>query len=293
MGDFPFFAAERPTVVYSDCHSAVTQVVSFLASGVINVQWLCQAWWRSFARLVRTRREVHHDPFKISWIPAHVLESVPDTLLTEEQATAFGTTVFSNEQSMLYTAISSGSQRFMRCCRQQLIALLQSKPQLLYPQWHWHASQHLFSWKPKIPNNIGSAKSWRYGSAAWQAVVEFLRNLKWLCHPEESVSFCELAVAFHADGHRIPGDQAHKTFRDLYKMIREALLFLHKQHNAQPFPGTFNSTKPRAGGRILPQGCIEGAIPFASTKGLTLLAQLFCLGADRRLETWTIPLNEW
>lgn len=52
-------------------------------------------------------------------------------------------------------------------------------------------------------------------------------------------------------------------------------------------------TKLGACGRILPQGCIEGAAPFISTEGLILFASLWGIGADRRLATWSIPVADW
>ena len=171
--------------------------------------------------------------------------------------------------------------------------LTETQAMELYPQWHWTTPQAKFSWKPKIPDDMPAPKSWKHGVETWTQVRKFFQNLRWLCHKAESYSFTELAVAFHAAGHRIQGDQEQITFRDLYKVIREALLYLHKSADAQPVPGIFNSTRPRACGRILPQGCIEGATPFVSSQARVLLAKLFGVGADRRLETWTIPVNDW
>ena len=163
----------------------------------------------------------------------------------------------------------------------------------LYPQWHWTTPVTKFSWKPKIPDVMVAPKSWRHGPATWISVRTFLQQLQWLSHPAESYSFCELAVAFHSAGFRVSGDQEQITFRDIYKILREALLYLHKSSEAQPFPGSFNSTKPRACGRILPQGCIDGACPFVLPSARILLAHLFGIGADRRLETWAIPVHDW
>ena len=202
---------------------------------------------------------------------------------------------------MRFTSIIIGFLCCMLCCQQRMKPQLMNRLRVfqnfrksctqaaaLYPQWHWSTPVSQFRWKPKIPSDLAPPKSWRHGHKTWTVVIGFLADLKWKCSGDESISFC----AFHADGRRLPGDQSGVTFRDLYKILREALLFLHKSEEAQPFPGSFNSTKPRACGRIMPQGCIEGAAPYVSAKGLTMLAQLFCLGADRRLETWTIPVHE-
>ena len=73
------------------------------------------------------------------------------------------------------------------------------------------------------------------------------------------------------------------TFRDLYTVVREAMLALSTNPDVQPFTGPFNSTRPRACGRILPQGCVEHATPHIAPEGVLLLVRLFGAGADRRL----------
>lgn len=134
-----FFTAAKPTVVYSDCQSAVTQVASFLTTGVINVQWRCQAWWRSFAHLVRARRAVHPDPFTICWIPAHVLESVPDTLLTEEQAAAFGATVRHNRLNRIADRVAKHLAHRLSPVHQ---SVQQQARQAIYRHQYWFTMLH-------------------------------------------------------------------------------------------------------------------------------------------------------
>ena len=118
----------------------------------------------------------------------------------------------------------------------------------------------------------------------------FLRSLRWHVETSLSVSFHELAIAFHADGYKLNRDFDLTTYHDIYKVVRETIQLLGNEETADCHPGSFNSTKPRCCGRVLPQGCIVGAAPFFDDAKRVVLAQLFTQGAGRTLSSWKLPL---
>lgn len=123
----------------------------------------------------------------------------------------------------------------------------------------------------------------------WNECLKFLRGLRWLVDDAQSFSFNELAVLFHCRGHHAK-DRDLTTYLDLYRVIREVLQSLSHDDAVQAHPGVFHTTKPRCCGRVLPQGCIVGAIPFVTDSERVHIARLFSQGAGRTLASWQVPL---
>ena len=110
---------------------------------------------------------------------------------------------------------------------------------------------------------------------------------------EQSFSFTELAVVFHYEGFRLEGDNTMRTFYDVYKAIRECMQYMTKIDECDGFPGVFDTAFPRSCGRVLPQGCIRGAIPYFADEAKLLVARLFAAGAGRTIDSWRLPLADF
>ena len=70
-------------------------------------------------------------------------------------------------------------------------------------------------------------------------------------------------------------------------------MYLKKMPECDSFPGTFDTAFPRSRGRVLPQGCIRGAIPYFSNEAKLLVGRLFAAGAGRTIDSWRIPLADF
>ena len=162
--------------------------------------------------------------------------------------------------------------------------------QMRFPHWPWGISCSGYKWKPKIPTAIPTPAKWHGTSYDWNQIVSFLRQLRWCTADDQSISFCELALLFHQRNFRFEGDQQILSLYEIYKLMREAMLFLSKQDTLQAFPGLFHSTKPRSCGRVLPQGCIDCAAPWMSDPERIQLVKVFELGAGREIDSWRILL---
>lgn len=156
--------------------------------------------------------------------------------------------------------------------------------QARFPQWLWGTPAALYTWRPKLPNEIWCPAKWSGSPHNWKVCCDFLRQL-------QDCSFNELAVLLHARGFQLQFAHEDVTFFDLYKLVREAMQLLNADDTADPHPGEFHTTKPRCCGRVLPQGSILGAIPYVSDDERVLIAQLFQPGAGRTLASWKILLT--
>lgn len=162
-----------------------------------------------------------------------------------------------------------------------------------YSHWLWSTPSGSFCWKPRLPHSHPCPRTWPASDDDWREICAFLRSLRWKTGNEYSFSFCELAAVFHASGYRIHSDVQLLTFRELTNLIRKAIQLLSKDPAADAVPGTFNSTRPRSCGRVLPQGCLDHAIPFVTEEGYLLIARLLARGAGRTLESWEIPVCDF
>ena len=321
--------ASFPATIYCDCLSVVEQANSIFDGGTPDCQWACLPWWHYLMRLTQVRRAVHDPPFRIKWIPAHCFEGIPIEILNEELAALRGTTLEHVSQNRLADASAKECALQNACVfaevqreatqaikKHQLwltelhsmlptfqpdrAVIHETKPQAAaanqadcearFPLWPWRSVVHHFKWKPKIPNNIQCPRNWTGDQHDWESCCRFLCTLRWHVEASLSVSFHELAIAFHVDGYKLNRDFDLTTFHDIYKVVRETVQLLGNVDTADCHPGSFNSTKPRCCGRVLLQGCITGAAPFFDDAKRVVLAQLFTLGAGRTLSSWKLPL---
>lgn len=323
-------AAYFPMTIYCDCLSVVEQAQKIFAGQNPQATWSHFRWWNFLYSIVCLRKKVCEVPFQIIWIPAHCFEGIPIELLTEDLAALKGTTkehilhnrlvdaaakefahstatVFPDTQRQVQNAIVQ-HQRWLidlhtllpteqpdraPACTPQC-----SKPQTTlescrqrFPTWLWHLPPAAYGWRPKIPSGMPCPNKWTGHAEDWNACISFLRSLRWYVAEGQSFSFNELAVMFHCSGFSLQKDKDLVTYLDIYKVIRGALQILTKDETVDAHPGVFHTTKPRACGRILPQGCIVGAIPLVSDKVRLCIASLFSRGAGRTLQSWNLSVH--
>ena len=326
---FACASARFPTTIFSDCRSVVDQAHELFMGGLPDDNWACANWWSFLHQVVQLRRTQCTCPFKIRWIPAHCFEGIPVELLTEELASCKHTTLehiqnnrladaaakeLANQSAPVVTEVQSKVRGALIHHQQWLINLHELLPthqpdrlveidenkppdevtlasaQRRFPQWLWGSPRVLFPWVPKVPHEHAPPARWTGQMQDWNECLNFFRGLRWLADDEQSFSFNELAVIFHSRGHRITKDLELTTYLDLYRIIREALQCLQHDEAVQIHPGVFHTTKPRCCGRVLPQGCIVGSIPFLSDSERVQIAWLFSQGAGRTLASWQVPL---
>ena len=323
--------ASFPTTIYCDCLSVVEQAQSIFAGNQPHSTWSHRRWWTFLHHLVCRRKEVCDEPFRISWIPAHCFEGIPIELISEDLAALKGTTTehiwhnrlvdaaakeFAHRTASVHPDTQKLVQNAIFQHQRWLIALHSLLPtdqpdratnqtsqsvephctldacRKRFPTWPWHTlSADVYTWKPKIPAGLQCPSKWAGPEDDWHACVNFLRTLRWHVAEDQSYSFNELAVAFHCSGFKLQKDTDLVTFLDIYRAIRGVLQILSKDDSVDAHPGIFHTTKPRACGRILPQGCIIGAIPLVSDKVRMCIASLFSLGAGRTLSSWEISVH--
>lgn len=325
-------AATTRLAIYSDCLAVVKQANAVFDGERPDPMWRCFHWWIFLADVVANRSAETSRPFNIEWIPAHQYDHIPIELVTEDMARCVNTTLQHIANNRLVdraarefaVSIAPIDPQFkpklieaIRSHQQWLVGVHASLPthaseesnvrnvqelpdkltsaqcRLRYPQWPWDAPAASFKWKPKIPLNLPCPETWKSHPENWNSICEFLRGLRWKEDPDTSFSFCELAAIFHASGARIKADCELLTFREVTNLIRKTMLILSKNPCVQAFPGSFNSTRPRSCGRVLPQGCIDHAFPFVRPEGYELVANLLARGANRTLESWEIPVCDF
>ena len=321
--------ASFPATIYCDCLTVVEQAHKVFQGGLPEDNWACFPWWLFLRRLTQIRRAVRDPPFRIIWIPAHCFEGIPVDLLSEELAALRGTTLehilhnrladaaakeCASNTACVYADVQKEATKAIKvhqlwltrlhamlptyqpdraiCIEESLQhdCVSQTECQNRFPQWPWGSEIQQFRWRPKIPNIVPCPSSWTSNDLDWKTCCRFLRSLRWRTGKDLSVSFHELAIAFHDDGFKLDRDLELTTYHDIYKLLRETLLHLSNNEAVDCHPGHFRSTKPRCCGRVLPQGCIVSAAPwFDDTKRVTL-ARLFAAGAGRTLDSWKLPL---
>ena len=81
-----------PLLVNMDCQTIVRQFHVLLQTMQVDTHWSHPRWWEILLHHVKERRTKMDHPLILRWIPAHVLENIPEHLITAEMAKAHKTT---------------------------------------------------------------------------------------------------------------------------------------------------------------------------------------------------------
>ena len=325
--------ASTKVIIFSDCLNVVNHAQHLFQGGSVDPSWSCLEWWQALEKIVHLRARDVTRPFWIEWIPAHKLEHIPDCLISDDLAALHNTTVehivrnrrcdmaakeFAQGLCPIKLDMFSEMTKAVEAHQRWLINLHTLMPtgdpcaglthgiheneeaapdielcKMRFPHWHWGLSRKFFPWRPKIPNRLPPPPSWKAQKEDWDTLCAFLSGLHWQVDSSQSFSFCELAVFYHKAGFALSGDLEVCTLYDIYKLMRECILQLSKMPNVDAFPGQFSSTKPRSCGRVLPQGCIDGAIPYHPDEVRVSIATAFAKGAGRQIDTWRLCIGDF
>ena len=306
--------ASTKVIIFSDCLNVVNHAQHLFQGGSVDPSWSCLEWWQALEKIVHLRSRDVARPFWIEWIPAHKLEHIPDYLLSDDLAALHNTTVehitrnrrcdiaakeFAQGLCPINLEMFSEMKKAVETHQRWLINLHAMMPTgdpgagLIHGNDENDDAAPDLPWRPKIPKRLPPPPTWKAPKEDWDTLCAFLSGLYWQVDCSQSFSFCELAVFYHQAGFCLSGDLEVCTLYDIYKLMRECILQLSKMPNVDAFPGLFSSTKPRSCGRVLPQGCIDGAIPFHSDEVRVMIASAFAKGAGRQIESWRLCIGDF
>ena len=97
-----FCTAESPIEIRSDSKTVVDQVKILIETHTVSPGWMHYEWWCFLKTIYLQRFDLLSSPLIVKWIPAHVLESLPCELISEQLARSHGTTwtdIFCNRKA--------------------------------------------------------------------------------------------------------------------------------------------------------------------------------------------------
>ena len=312
--------------IFSDCKAVVQHLQDMILQNQVGKTWPHQNWWSFLLMLFRSKFQAVQG-LQITWIPAHLFETIPCELVTNEMAASRGTSpkhvllnrlvdvqaklaaaeacaVSPDNDQWLYQAILQrqewltilnkeiGDERPPQEERDQLDARVAQNSDCIYPMWPWGAFLPDFPWRAKIPVDLEMPASFNTFRAFWPFFVRFMNGLHWRTG-DFSTAYIELAVLFHQRGFTLQCcDVDTFTFKDLMSAMRKMCTAVKNLDNASFFPGEqTNATKSL--GKTFPTGSLKGAIPWRSDEELLGLQQMCIDGAGQAFSSWSFPLREY
>lgn len=90
-----FSRASGPILIHTGSLTIVNQFESLIAQEAVDMQWtLCElVGWAHLWSLYKIRIGLHPLPLRLQWCPAHLLENVAETDITEELAEQAGSNI--------------------------------------------------------------------------------------------------------------------------------------------------------------------------------------------------------
>lgn len=79
--------------IYSDCKSVVDQFATLIQQSSVDISWSHGVWWRAILHIYLSRVVAGSEPVRVFWIPSHVGDHLPDSMITPAFAAVHGTTV--------------------------------------------------------------------------------------------------------------------------------------------------------------------------------------------------------
>lgn len=97
-----FAQADGPIIISSDNETVVKQTKQMIAQNEVQTSWQHFQWWAFFLHILNLRKCFARQPLQIRWIPAHLLESLPCELISNQAAREAGSTwldIFCNRKA--------------------------------------------------------------------------------------------------------------------------------------------------------------------------------------------------
>ena len=128
----------------------------------------------------------------------------------------------------------------------------------------------------------------------WKVFCDFMDTLQWQVGEGKTVSYAELAVAFHVRHFVFPSlDSESATLREVISILRKlcTTATAGQCDNASFHPGSQSSLN-KSCGRTFPAGVILGASCWLSNQELCVLADLCSDGASQCMKSWNFLLQD-
>ena len=310
--------------VYSDCQEVVTMVNNLVRTRCIPRNNLHLEWWQQLLLVVNQRSIVCLDPvLSMTWIPAHLEDSLPVSLIPAETIQKAGTTrkhvelnriadrvakqfalqrcpITPKDKSLLQTAVLHQQEILTRLnkyigfeCSEDFVALSSSpKPmdvqdfRKCYPGLAWNMEEDSFDMTLTTPASSPPHKA-DMTQVDWEQLCDFLSSLRWTQGQHLLCTYQELAFLFHLRGFRLHKRPAH--FQELVLRLRQGIVALYKQ--CPDLPGTPAARATKCIGKVLPQGALTGILPYFAQNELALFARVLAAGAGRFADSWSFSFD--
>ena len=322
-----FAMAPQPLVIHTDSLTIVQQFSSLLGDGVVQLEWTHANWWNFLYNLLVQRRIFHDSPLQLIWCPAHLLEHIPSSMVTEEQAVRVGSsrqdiilnrladTVAKNHIQKAARDIKadivmkeadvfarqlwlSKCNRFCKkpaantSCPGETVAQapVPFTAREMCPRWPWDVSSALYTWHSQVDLDVSFRATPSLSEANFRTFLRFCSSVKWRVGDGYACSVFELAVLAFIEGWRFQHQVGTLCTPQAYATLIRAGLAFCKLKQIVVAPLSLEKGN-KSNGKTFPKGVFVGAEAFLPNPALEMLARAFSKGAKQSPSTWNMPFD--
>ena len=324
-----FVTSTGPLTIKSDCKAVVDHVHWMCQQGTIDQHWPHVSWWHFLYHVWHARCRFVSDPLIAIWIPAHLLEQIPEHLIDEDMAHAHGSTVVdilrnrtadhaaknatikhaaihANVYPTLCSAVLQRQEWLTKLCimlgqdaKKDIVETDEERheesrsPQEQFPALPWGSDPSLFQWRVDMDWPQAPVK-WAFDHGDWSHFGSFIALLRWREAPDLKVSFTELAVLFLFL--KLPCScfqNEHCTFQELAKWIKSSFAFCRRQLPFPITPGHYQPHIAHTSGKSMPPGSLCGARPYFCDDALMLLTLVSRKVTGAAMSSWAFAVAEF
>ena len=322
--------ASGPLQIRTDCKSMADHLEDLLQTKCVAKSWPLQAWWHFLADVLHERHAHCDCPLECSWVPAHVMEDVPEFLLTPQAAHLHGTTVtdiINNrraDQAAKRAALKNAAifaPMYEQLCRSvderqawltQLCRLIGStspprevesdheenvtlaKPEDRFPQLPWHDKDAEYSWQAHSLVGCDPLPEWTASENDWTQFAAFVSEIRWSHGSEYKTAYAELAIMLVQRQYKLDlfSDEQF-TFRALISKIKGWCRLLQRKWKTDVFPGSHDPHDHHAWGKTMPSGVLVGCRPWRAHDELCFLVNVAERVVKANLSSWEFSIHEY
>ena len=322
-----FAMASQPLVIHTDSLTIVQQFSSLLRDGKVQLEWTHANWWNFLFDLLVQRRGLHDSPLQLLWCPAHLLEHLPSTMITEEDAVRVG----SSRQDIILNRLADNLAKKQiqqiansiradlalkeadvfarqlwlskcnRVCKKPAVeksahVLPVQEPMPRYtarqmcPRWPWDVSPSLYTWHAQIDHAVPFCASNSLTETNFRTFLRFCSSIKWRIGDGFACSVFELAFLAFYEGWRFQQPTGSLCTPNAYATLIRAGLAYCKPKKIVVAPLLLEKGN-KSNGKTFPKGVFIGAEAFVPTPALEMLARAFSKGAKQTPSSWSMTFD--